>query len=192
MSTNSIDTTKRTTSNSTLGIKVLLSAAGLMWVIQIANLLFNNYLNQFGILPREPSHLTGILFAPFLHGNLPHIIANTIPFVVLGFLVHQAKQLLYVSVFVALVGGLLVWVFGRSSYHIGASGVIMGYFGFLLSHAFFTRTMRSILVSVVAFVFYGGMIFSLVDFRAHISFEGHIFGFISGLLAAKLVSKKPV
>ena len=177
--------------NSTTGIKVLLSAAGLMWVIQIANLLLNNYLNQFGILPRELSHLTGILFAPFLHGNLPHIIANTIPFIVLGFLVHQAKQLLYVSVFVALIGGLLVWTFGRSSYHIGASGIIMGYFGFLLSHAFFTRTMRSILVSIAAFVFYGGMIFSLVDFRAHISFEGHIFGFISGLVAAKLVAQKP-
>ena len=177
--------------SKTSGIKVLLSAAGLMWVIQIANLLSNNYLNQFGIYPREVSNLTGILFAPFLHGNLPHIIANSVPFVVLGFLVHQARQLLYVSVFVTIVGGLLVWVFGRSSYHIGASGVIMGYFGFLLSHAFFTRTVRSILVSLAAFVFYGGMIFSLVDFRAHISFEGHIFGFISGLIAAKLVSKKP-
>lgn len=176
--------------NTITGIKVLLSTAGLMWVVQIANLLLNNYLNQFGILPRELSHLTGILFAPFLHGNLPHIIANTIPFIMLGFLVHQTKQLLYVSVFVALVGGLLVWTFGRSSYHIGASGVIMGYFGFLLSHAFFTRTIRSILVSMAAFIFYGGMIFSLLDFRTHISFEGHIFGFISGLIAAKLIAKK--
>ena len=178
-----------TNNSNVLGVKALLSAAALMWVVQIINLFSNNFLNQFGILPRELSHLPGILFAPFLHGNLPHIIANTVPFVILGFLVHQAKQLLYVSIFVTLAGGLAVWLFARSSYHIGASGVIMGYFGFLLSHAFFTRTLRSILVSIAAVLIYGGMIVTLVDFRAHISFEGHIFGFISGVIAAKMLGK---
>ena len=176
--------------SNTIGIKALLSAAALMWVIQILNIFSNNFFNQFGILPREISHLTGILFTPFLHGNLPHIIANTIPFIVLGFLVHQTKHLFYVSAFVAFFGGLAVWIFARSSYHIGASGVIMGYFGFLLSHAFFTRTLRSIIVSFAAIIIYGGMIISLVDFRAHISFEGHIFGFISGVIAAKLIGNK--
>jgi len=161
--------------------KVLLSAAGLMWVLQIINLLSNNYLNQFGILPRELSHLIGIIFAPFLHGNLFHIIANTLPFIILGFLVQQTKHLLTVSVSVTLIGGLLVWLFGRGSYHIGASGLIMGYFGFLLSHAYFTRTMRSIVIAVATGLIYGGLIFSLLDFRGHISFEGHIFGFLTGV-----------
>jgi membrane associated rhomboid family serine protease len=168
------------------GIKVLLSAAAFMWLIHIINMMTGNYLNQFGIFPREFSHLPGILFAPFLHGSLFHIIGNTLPFIVLGFLVHQTKQLLMVSLVVTLLGGALVWLFARGSFHIGASGLIMGYFGFLISHAYFTRTLRSILVAIAAIILYGGIIFSLLDFRAHISFEGHIFGFLAGIAAASM------
>lgn len=170
--------------------KVLITAAALMWLIHIINLFSNYYLNRYGILPREVSHLTGILFAPFLHGSMFHIIANSLPFVILGVLVQQTKHLLSVSLFVVVSSGLLVWLFGRASIHIGASGLIMGYFGFLLSHAFFTRTMRSIIIAIVTFLFYGGLIFSLLDFRTHISFEAHLFGFITGVIAAWFIGKK--
>lgn len=155
-----------------------------MWVIQVANLLMDFQLSRYGIVPREVSHLTGIIFAPFLHWSMPHIIGNTIPFVILGFLVHKAKQLIFVSLFVWLVGGLAVWLLARGATHAGASGVIMGYFGFLISHAFFTRSLRSIIVSVLAVLLYGGIVFSLLDFRSHISFEGHIFGFLAGVASA--------
>lgn len=169
---------------------MLLSAAALMWLIAVANLFLNYHLSRYGIVPRDIMHLPGIIAAPFLHWSLNHIIANTLPFIALGFLVDRAKKLVFVSLFVWLVGGLLVWIFARDAVHAGASGVIMGYFGFLLSHAFFTRSLRSIVVSVVAFLLYGGMMFSLLDFRSHISFEGHIFGFISGVVAAWMVGKK--
>ncbi len=177
---------KKTTS----GTKMLLSAAALMWLIQLANLLLNYRLSHFGIVPREVNHLFGIIAAPFLHWSMAHIIANTIPFVILGFLVHQARQLVFVSLFVWLAGGLLVWLFARSAVHAGASGMIMGYFGFLVSHAFFTRSIRSVLVTTAAVLLYGGIVISLFDFRSHISFEGHIFGFIAGVFSAWLVSRR--
>jgi membrane associated rhomboid family serine protease len=170
--------------NATSGLKILL-----MWVIQIANLLLGYQLSSFGIVPRDLGHLFGIIAAPFLHWSLGHIISNTIPFVILGFLVHQSKKLIFVSVFVWLVGGLLVWLFARNAVHAGASGMIMGYFGFLLSHAFFTRSLRSVLLTIAAVLLYGGIVFSLFDFRSHISFEGHIFGFLAGVISAWLVSK---
>ncbi len=171
------------------GLKVLLFALALMWGIELINLFAGYPFARLAIVPREVSHLWGILFAPLIHWSLPHIIANTIPFVVLGFLVHQTKQLAFVTVFVWLVGGLLVWLFARHANHAGASGVIMGYFGFLVSHAFFTRSMRAILVSIATVLLYGGIFFSLIDFRTHISFEGHIFGFIAGVLAARIIGK---
>jgi membrane associated rhomboid family serine protease len=177
--------------NNTLSpFKILLSAAAFMWLIQIINLLLNYPLSHLGIVPRELGHFAGIIFAPFLHGSLSHIIANTIPFVILGFLVQQSKNLVFVSLVVWLGGGLLVWLFGRSSLHIGASGVVMGYFGFLLSHAFFTRSLRSMLISTAAIILYGSMIISLFDFRSHISFEGHIFGFIAGVASAWMIGRK--
>lgn len=166
------------------GLKILLGAAGVMWVFQIFNMLTNYQLAGLAIVPREVNQLWGIIFAPFLHWSLPHIIANTIPFLILGFFVHKAKQLMFVSLFVWFVGGLLVWIFGRDANHAGASGLIMGYFGFLVSHAFFTRSLRAVVISVLTFVFYGGIFLSLLDFRTHISFEGHIFGFLAGVVAA--------
>ncbi len=177
----------------TSGTKILLSSAALMWLIEIINTLFNHQFSHFGIVPRELSGLIGIVLSPFLHWSLPHLIGNTIPFLVLGFLVHQSKQLLFVSLVVTFGGGLLVWLFARDAAHAGASGLIMGYFGFLISHGLFTRSIRSILISVVAVIFYGGIVFSLLDFRSHISFEGHIFGFIAGVAAAWHIgkSKKP-
>jgi membrane associated rhomboid family serine protease len=175
----------------TSGTKLLLGSAAIMWLIEIVNLFFNHQLSHYGIVPREVSGLIGIVLSPFLHWSLPHLIGNTIPFVILGFLVHQSKQLVFVSLVVALGGGLLVWLFARDAAHAGASGLIMGYFGFLISHGLFTRSIRSILISIVAVIFYGGIVFSLLDFRSHISFEGHIFGFIAGVAAAWYLGKSP-
>lgn len=172
------------------GLKFLLYAAALMWAVQVINMFSGYQLAGLAIVPREISHLWGIIFAPFLHWSLGHIIANTLPFLLLGFFVHKAKQLVFVTLFVWFVGGLLVWLFGRDANHAGASGLIMGYFGFLISHAFFTRSLRAIVISVITFAFYGGIFFTLLDFRSHISFEGHIFGFLSGIVAAWMVGKE--
>jgi membrane associated rhomboid family serine protease len=171
------------------GLKVLMTVTALMWLIQIANVMTNYQLSRYGILPRDFEHLPGILLAPLLHWSWHHIMANTIPFVILGFLVHQTKRLYFVSLFVCIVGGLLVWLFARNAIHAGASGMIMGYFGFIIAHAIFTRSLRSILVSIAAIMLYGGIFLGLFDFRSHISFEGHIFGFLSGVACAWYIRK---
>lgn len=172
------------------GVKVLLYSVSIMWAVQVINLFTGYQLAGLGIVPRELGNLHGIIFAPFLHWNLPHILANSIPFFVLGFLVHQAKQLLFVSLIVWFGGGLMVWLFARDAVHAGASGMIMGYFGFLVSHGLFTRSLRAIIISIATFIFYGGIFFSLLDFRSHISFEGHIFGFIAGVVSAWIAAKE--
>ena len=175
--------------SSVSGTKLLISAAAFMWLVQIVNMMTGYQLSKLGIVPRELFGLTGVVFSPLLHWSIPHIIANTIPFLILGFLVHKTRHLFYVTAVVWIGSGLLVWLFARSAVHAGASGLIMGYFGFLISHGFYTRSTRSILIGLATLLLYGGIFLTLLDFRSHISFEGHIFGFITGVLAARQLGK---
>ncbi|MCO7225186.1 rhomboid family intramembrane serine protease [Pleionea sp. CnH1-48] len=169
--------------------KWLLGFVALLWAIEIINQVTGGSLRTYGLIPRHIDRLYGIFTAPILHGGLAHLLGNTIPLLVLGFLVSQTRSLLFVSLFVVIAGGLMVWFFGRANIHIGASGLIMGYWGFLLSYGWFTRSIRGILISIFTLLFYGGLIFTLLDFREHISFEGHIAGFISGVLCAWTLTK---
>ncbi len=151
----------------------------------------NHPLDQWGIVPRKLSGLIGIIFAPFLHGGLhggfAHLSENSIPFVVLGWLilVGGMRQFLQVSICVALCGGLGTWIFGSSgTVHIGLSGVIFGYFGFLLGRGWYQRNLGSVLVAVLVGFLYLGMLFQLVTVKEHISWSGHFFGFIGGIALA--------
>ena len=158
----------------------------IIWVLEILNLALDRSLSHYGLVPREIDRLYGIVTMPFLHGNLPHLIANTLPLAILGFLVCATKKALPVTLTIMLLTGILVWVAARDGNHIGASGLVMGYFGYLVSAAFFDRSVAKVLVMIVTVVVYGGLIFTLLDFRSGISFEGHIFGFVSGIISAKL------
>jgi membrane associated rhomboid family serine protease len=172
-------------------IKILATIVSIFWVVFILNeVVFGRRLNAFGILPHHLIGLRGILFAPFLHGSFYHIAANTVPFVVLGWLVmlRNTKDFYFVSFLSALVGGLGTWLFGRDSIHIGASGVIFGYFGYLLFRGYFEKSFVSIAISIAIAIGYGGMILGVLPTRSYISWEGHLFGFIGGIIAAKLLS----
>jgi membrane associated rhomboid family serine protease len=172
-------------------IKILATVVSIFWVVFILNeVVFGRSLNAFGILPHHLVGLRGILFAPFLHGNFYHIAANTVPFVVLGWLVmlRNTKDFYFVSFLSALVGGLGTWLFGRDSIHIGASGVIFGYFGYLLFRGYFEKSFVAIAISIAIAIGYGGMIWGALPTRSYISWEGHLFGFIGGIIAAKLLS----
>jgi membrane associated rhomboid family serine protease len=172
-------------------IKILATVVSIFWVVFILNeVVFGRSLNAFGILPHHLVGLRGILFAPFLHGNFYHIAANTVPFVVLGWLVmlRNTKDFYFVSFLSALVGGLGTWLFGRDSIHIGASGVIFGYFGYLLFRGYFEKSFVAIAISIAIAIGYGGMIWGVLPTRSYISWEGHLFGFIGGIIAAKLLS----
>jgi membrane associated rhomboid family serine protease len=148
-------------------------------------------LNQFGIIPRNLIGLRGILFAPFLHANLAHLIGNTIPFITLGWLImlREISDFVVVSIISALVGGLGTWVFGSPGIHIGASGVIFGYLGYLLSRGYFERKPLSIAMSLFVLVLYGSLIWGLLPFQYGISWEGHLFGFLGGVVSAKMLAR---
>ena len=114
---------------------LVLGFVALIWVVQILDFILPGRFVTWGILPRTIEGLRGIIFAPILHNGLFHVFANTIPFIVLGFLVTMYGQGTYirVSVFVIVVGGLLTWLLARQAIHVGASGLIMGFLGFLLA-----------------------------------------------------------
>ncbi|WP_438010063.1 rhomboid family intramembrane serine protease [Sorangium sp. So ce321] len=163
----------------------------LLWSIEILDaVVFRGSLDALGIRPRTVPGLVGIALAPLLHGGFAHLAANTLPFVGLGWLImlRKKRDLLLVTLVAALVGGLGVWLLGApSSVHIGASGVIFGYFGFLLLRGWFERSALSIALSLVVGLVYGGMIWGVLPTRLGISWEGHLFGFLGGVLAARLL-----
>lgn len=164
----------------------------IMWILELVNLFFFRHtLSIYGIIPRQSIGLRGILFAPFLHGGLGHLIANTIPFVTLGWFVmlQETSDFFVVSAITMLVSGLGVWLFGSSGVHVGASGLIFGYLGFLLARGYFERNIPSIFLALSVGVLYGGAIWGIFPSQPGISWEGHLFGFIGGILAARLVAK---
>jgi membrane associated rhomboid family serine protease len=170
-----------------------------MWLVEILDTVaLDNRLESSGIRPRSVDGLDGILWAPFLHGGFAHLISNTIPFVLLSALVLAKGLRRYVtaSAIIILLGGLLVWLFaiGSNEIHVGASGWVFGLFGYLIATAWYERRPLSILLAVVAVVLYGSTILFGFLPRPGLSWEGHLFGFIAGIAAARLLTprKKPI
>lgn len=159
----------------------------LIWVVELVNSIAEHELNQWGILPRTSRGLIGVPLMPFLHGGVSHVVSNTIPFAVLGGLIafRGYRTLLLTSLFIIVVGGLGVWLVGRTAFHVGASGLVFGYFGYLLARGWFDRSFISIVVAIAVLVFYGGMIFGVLPLQGFVSWEGHLFGMIAGVLAAR-------
>jgi membrane associated rhomboid family serine protease len=175
-----------------LQITTLLGVVALLWAIEIIDwIVFNGSLYRFGILPRTLPGLWGIVFAPFLHGNFAHLLANTLPLVCLGWLImlRETGDWLIVTVITALCSGIGTWLIGAPSYHIGASGVLFGYFGFLLLRGYFERSAVAIGFSLLVFFLYGSIIWGVLPGQSGISWEGHLCGFLGGVLAARLLAK---
>ncbi|MDF1815578.1 MAG: rhomboid family intramembrane serine protease [Verrucomicrobiales bacterium] len=175
---------------------LLLGLTFLAWGIELVDWVLGHYLdNSFGIRPRDVTGLSGILTAHWLHGGPKHLISNTLPFLMLGgFVLLGGKKLFWkVTLFVALIGGGLLWLLGGSGEnHIGASLVIFGYLGFLLARGFFERSGLWITVSVVTLLLYGGMIFGILPGQEGVSWMGHLFGFFCGIAAAKALVPKNI
>jgi membrane associated rhomboid family serine protease len=178
-------------------VVILGGFVALMWGLEILDVFlggagrFCGGLNQFGIFPRQVGSLWGIVFAPFLHGGFGHLIANTIPFITLGWFVmlRRTSDFFVVTIVAMLVGGLGTWLFGAPGCHIGASGIIFGYLGYLLARGYFDRSFGSMLFSAIILLVYGGLLWGVLPIRYGISWEGHLFGFIGGVVAAKLLSQ---
>jgi membrane associated rhomboid family serine protease len=173
-------------------VKYILYFIVLIWGIWLVDLILPIDLARFGIRPRSLSGLVGIFFAPFLHANFVHILSNTVPLVVLLFalLIYDRKNALFIVVASVVLGGFLVWLIGRSAYHVGASGLIYSLAAYLIASAFFKFDFKSFFMALIIFILYGGLIWGVFPTRPWVSFEGHLFGAIAGVFLAWLVNKK--
>ncbi len=166
----------------------ILGFVALIWVIEFINFSMGHRLSDWGILPRTVKGLKGIPLSPFLHASLIHIMMNTIPLAVLGgFVILNGRQIFFeISIIIILVSGTALWLFGRSSYHVGASGLIFGYFGYLVLRAWYDRSLKSFIIAFITVSLYGGIIWGMLPTFSRISWEGHLFGLLAGILAARL------
>lgn len=172
---------------------LLFGLLGIMWAVELLDLWPFFHLDRFGIRPRSASGLMGIVFAPFLHAGFAHLMVNSLPFVVLGgiVLLGGVRMFWKVTVFVTFLGGLGVWLFaGKFTNHLGASGLIFGYLGFVLARGYFEKALGWILISIATLVIYGGLLFGVLPIRAGVSWQGHLFGFLAGVGVARLMFPK--
>jgi len=166
-----------------------ISFAALLWVIKLIEFGFDLNLIPYGILPRTPSGLIGIGFAPLIHSSLSHLISNTGAIIILGTALlygypRSAKIALPV---IYIVSGLGVWLFARSSYHIGASGLTFGMMFFVFTIGALRWDKRAIVLSMTIFLLYGSMIWGIFPTKPGISFESHFFGAATGVVLAFLL-----
>lgn len=167
----------------------LLSLVAIMWIVWVLSLIAPGAVVSFGIVPRTFGTLSGIITAPFVHLALQHLLANTIPLVILGalLLLKGAGELVYVVVTTALIAGAGTWLFGSpGTIHFGASGIVFGFIGFLLFRAAFDRKISSILITIVVAVMYGSSLGWAIFPEEGISWSGHFFGFVGGIVAARV------
>jgi membrane associated rhomboid family serine protease len=173
------------------GIKLLVVLVGLMWLSEIVDTALHGRLDQYGIVAREPDGLFGILTAPFLHLGFGHLISNTLPLVTLGALIaiSGAMRLFSVTAIVTTIGGLGTWLVSPPhTITIGASGLVFGYAAYLVARGIFNRRIGQVLIGVVVVLVWGSALLGGLLPQDGISWQGHLFGGIAGLLAAWFLS----
>lgn len=167
-----------------------------LWLIEVFDAAFlRGALDGYGIQPRTLASLPAIFVAPLLHSGFGHLLANTIPLIILGWLVmlRRTEDFFIASAVALMASGLGIWLFGgANSIHIGISGIVFGLFGFLLARAFYERSVLAITLAVVAFLFYGGMLWGVLPVQSGVSWQGHLFGFAGGVLAGYWLVKRRV
>lgn len=184
-----------------VGGATVVSFVVLLWLIELFDALTGHRLDNNGIRPLESGGLTGILLAPLLHANWEHLIANTGPALVLGFLMTLAglSRFIYATAIIWILGGLGTWLIGNvgaprydgvavETNHIGASGLIFGWLAFLVVFGFFTRKIWEIVVGVVVLFIYGSILLGVLPGTLGVSWQGHLSGAVAGVLAAYLLS----
>jgi membrane associated rhomboid family serine protease len=181
--------TRSQTRSDGLAVIGLLLAA--MWVLEIVDQIANNRLDEYGIEPREADGLVGIVAAPFLHADFGHLISNTVPFVALGVAIalSGAVRVLAVTAIVALVSGVGTWLIAPdNTNHIGASGVVFGYATYLIVRGFFNRSALQLAVGVLVVAVFGTALLAGLAPQPGVSWQGHLFGAIGGVVAARLLA----
>lgn len=173
------------------GFGMLAVAVTLMWVIEaLDRVVMDDRLQRNGIHPREVEGIDGIVWAPFLHSDWGHVASNSVPLLVMGGLVSARGRRYWARVTSAVWfgGGALVWLLGGTGNHLGASGVVFGYFGALVGAAWFERRVAALGGALLAIFLYSGILVGLVP-RDELSWESHLFGLLVGLLAARSLAE---
>jgi len=176
-------------------IATLAAVIGALWLVAAFNVYFlEGRLLAYGIQPRVLEGLRGVVLAPLLHGGIDHLLANTVGILVFGGLVvlRARSHFWMVTIVGAIASGMGTWLFGRPAVHIGASGVVFAYFGYLLFTGLFERRMGSLLLSVGVFLIWGPTILGVLPAAGAVSWEGHLFGFIGGMLTAWVLAGRPL
>lgn len=163
----------------------------LLWVIKVLEVLSNSSFVKLGILPRTVSGLIGLVTAPLVHADFNHLISNSLPLLFLGLGIFYsypgASKKLYIGIYI--LQGLLVWLFARQAYHIGASGLIYGLVSFLFFSGIIRRDNRSIALALIVTFLYGGLTWGVLPVKAEISWESHLFGSLVGVMFAFIFRK---
>ncbi|HEX2125247.1 MAG TPA: rhomboid family intramembrane serine protease [Thermoleophilaceae bacterium] len=173
-------------------IRIVIALVAVMWVLEVVDVALDHRLDRYGIEPRDPDGLDGVLTAPFLHVGFAHLIGNTIPFVVMGVVIafEGPLRLLGVTAIAALASGLGTWVVApENSIHLGASGVVFGYATYLIARGWFNRRGGEIAIGVAVAVLWGGTLLAGLEPQRGISWQGHLFGAIGGLVAAWVLAR---
>ena len=165
-----------------------------IWIIYWIEIRFGYNFNSYGILPREIKGLRGVFFSPFIHSDASHLSNNSVPlFVLLASLFYFYRTIAHkVLIYGTLLSGLICWGIARGSYHIGASGTIYLLFSFIFFSGIIRKHYRLIAMSLVVIFLYGSMIWLILPTEDRISWEGHLSGFLIGLLFAILLRKKGI
>jgi membrane associated rhomboid family serine protease len=173
-------------------IQLVIAMAGLMWVLELVDVALDHRLDRYGIEPRDVEGLDGIVAAPFLHVGFGHLIGNTIPFVVMGVVIafEGSLRLVGVTAIAALVSGLGTWLIAPDdTIHLGASGVVFGYATYLIARGAFNRRFTELAIGLVVAVLWGGALLAGLEPQQGISWQGHLFGAIGGVVAARLLAR---
>jgi membrane associated rhomboid family serine protease len=177
------------------GFAFVAAMAALMWAVEVADQIAGGRLDRLGIEPREVDGLDGVLFAPFLHAGWDHLIGNTIPFLALGFAIAVGglARVVAVTAIVMLVGGLGTWLVAPShTLHIGASGVVFGYAAYLVARGVYSRSLGQIALGLVVLAVWGTTLLQGLVPEDGISWQGHLFGALGGVLAARVLHRRAV
>lgn len=159
-----------------------------MWVANAFQFILHLSLIEFGIYPREQSALIGIFTAPIVHASWEHLLSNTIPIFILGTILFITYNRigLFIWLLIHVFTGLLVWLFARESYHVGASGIVYGVASFLFFSGWFRLDVKAIAISLIVTLMYGGLIWGVLPMQPGVSWESHLLGGIVGLVLAYL------
>jgi membrane associated rhomboid family serine protease len=164
-----------------------------LWVLEIVDTASGHPLDAYGVQPRSEDGLVGIALAPLLHFGFQHLVSNTVPVLVLGFLTLATgiARGLAATAIIWVVGGLGVWLFAQpASNHAGASVLIFGWIVFLVVRGFLNRRPTEILIGVAVFLLYSGALLGVLPGQPGVSWQGHLFGAIGGFLAARLLAPR--